>query len=151
MRARIILAPSEKDGLALIGELRAGADFAALARRASKDPTASVGGDLGFQTREGLAPEVGAVAFALPPGQLAQYPVRAGGGMAGAGENWFVVRVEERRRATPPVFAVAREGLTRALAREAAESLTASIVREMKVREYNLLGKELAPDKPEAR
>ena len=144
VRARIILTPTEKDGLALIAELRAGADFAGVARRVSKDPTASIGGDLGFQTREGLAPEVSAVAFALPPGQMAQYPVRSGG-------NWFIVKVEERRRATPLAFPAAREILARGLEREGAESLSATIVSEMKVREYNLLGKEMAPDKPEAR
>ena len=144
MTARIILVPTEKEGLDLIAQLRAGANFDTLARHVSKDPTAAVGGDLGFQTREGLAPEVGAVVFALPPGQLAAYPVRSGG-------NWFVVKLEERRNGAPPGFIAARETLLQTLLRAGVEPLTTAIVAGMKVREYNLLGKEIEPDKPEAR
>ena len=144
VRARVILIATEKEGLDLIAELRTGADFALAARRSSKDTTASVGGDLGFNTREGLTPEVGAVAFALPPGQVAPYPVLSGSG-------WFVVKVEERRRAPAPAFAAARDSLTQGLLREGVPPLTAAVVEEMKVREYNLLGKEVDPEKTEAR
>ena len=93
---------------------------------------------------EGLTPEVGAVAFALPPGQVAPYPVLSGSG-------WFVVKVEERRRAATPAFAAARDALTQGLLREGVPPLTAAVVEEMKVREYNLLGKEVDPEKTEAR
>lgn len=136
VRVRIILVATEAEGRDLIAQLRGGADFAALARRLSKDPTAKVGGDLGFNTREGLTAEVGAVAFALAPGQLAPYPVRGGGA-------WFVVRVEERRERPAPGFAATREQLVQALVREGVAPLTASVMGEAKVREYNLVGKEL--------
>lgn len=141
-RVRVILIATEKEGLDLIAEVRAGADFAVLARRASKDPTASAGGDLGFNPREGLTPEVGAVAFALPPGQVAPYPVLSGGG-------WFVVKVEERKRAAAPAFAAMRQRLTQTLLREGVPPLTAAVLGEMKVREHNLMGKEVDPDKTE--
>jgi len=142
VRSRIILVSTEKEALDLIAEIRGGADFAAVARRSSKDPSASIGGDLGFNTRDGLTPEIGAVAFALADGQMAAYPVRSVGA-------WFVLKTEERRQEPTPSFALAREQLTQELLREGVIPLTLSVLAPLKVREYNILGKEA--DKPEQR
>ncbi|MGE5402184.1 MAG: peptidylprolyl isomerase [Ignavibacteriales bacterium] len=55
----------------LLDSLKAGADFAELAKKYSDDPgTASQGGDLGFAKRGGLVPEYESVAFSLEDGQL---------------------------------------------------------------------------------
>jgi peptidyl-prolyl cis-trans isomerase C len=144
VRARIILVPTEKEAQDLIAELRGGADFAVVARRASKDPTAVVGGDLGFNTRDGLTAEIGAVAFALPAGQLAPYPVRGSGA-------WFVVKAEERRRQATPGFTAMREALTQALSREGVIPLTTAALNAVTVREYNITGKEVEADKGNSR
>src|SRR3982075_1016583 len=56
--ARHILVESE-------GEAKKGADFAELAKKKSKDPGASDGGDLGFFTKDQMVPEFSTVAFAL--------------------------------------------------------------------------------------
>ena len=103
---------------------------------ASKDPTGATGGDLGFNTRDGLTPEIGAVAFALPPGQVAVYPVRSAGA-------WFIVKVDERRRGAVPGFASVRERLFQGLLRDGVPAATTTAMTGLTVREYNLSGKEI--------
>jgi peptidyl-prolyl cis-trans isomerase C len=137
-KVRVIMVPTEKEAAATIAELRGGADFAAVARRVSKDTTARIGGDLGFVTRDGLLPEVGAVAFALAPGELSANPVRTASG-------WFAVKVEERRARPAPSFAEARPALEETLLREGVGPESEAALRGLTVREYNLIGKEGEP------
>ncbi len=58
--------------VALLMELRAGADFAALARRHSEDGSAPVGGALGSLVRGQMVPSFEDAAFALAPGQISE-------------------------------------------------------------------------------
>ena len=72
---------------ALTTELLAGgADFAAVAHRSNRDTSATHGGDLGFMRRENLTPEVGAIAFALAPGQTS--PLGRGPASVGSLSVW---------------------------------------------------------------
>jgi peptidyl-prolyl cis-trans isomerase C len=138
---RVILTDSEKAAAGLIAEIQSGAEFGAVARRASKDATASLGGDLGFRTREQLTPQVGAVAFELSAGQLAPYPVQGAAG-------WFIVKVDERRLQPTPPFAAAREQLRQELLQEGVVPFTQAALTKLKVRRYNLLGQEIEAEKP---
>ncbi|MSP02876.1 MAG: peptidylprolyl isomerase [Acetobacteraceae bacterium] len=133
---RAIAVRREEEAAVLIAELRGGADFAAVARRSSIDVTASQGGDLGFQTRDMLNPEIGAVVFALAPGRLHDFPVVSGG-------NWMVLRVEERRRRPPPAFPEMREELREAAMAEAVAKFGQETLHGMKVREFDLMGREV--------
>ena len=132
---RVIMAPTEEAAAALIAELRAGADFATLAKRSSQDTTAPVGGDLGYVRLDGLNAEIGAVAFSLPPGQFTPYPVRSG-------QAWFVVKVEDRRRLGTPPFAEVRERLEQGMLREGVGDAVTQALAGVTVREYNINGKE---------
>lgn len=55
---------------ALLARIQKGEDFEALARDHSMSDSASRGGDLGFYSREALAPEYAEVAFSQPPGSV---------------------------------------------------------------------------------
>jgi peptidyl-prolyl cis-trans isomerase SurA len=73
----------------VLARLRAGEDFARVAREVSQGPSASEGGELGWLKRGTMQPEVEKVAFALHPGEISE-PVRTRGG-------YQILRVEERR------------------------------------------------------
>src|ERR1700737_5244259 len=68
VHARHILVETEDGAKQVSEELKKGADFAELAKKKSKDPGASDGGDLGFFTKEQMVPEFSTVAFSLEPG-----------------------------------------------------------------------------------
>jgi peptidyl-prolyl cis-trans isomerase C len=96
VHARHILVETEDDAKAVKAELDKGADFAELAKKKSKDPGASDGGDLGFFTKDQMVPEFSAVAFALEPGKISD-PVKSQFG-------WHIIKVEEKRNRKPPEF-----------------------------------------------
>ena len=96
VHARHILVETEDEAKAIVAELKKGADFAELAKKKSKDPGASDGGDLGFFTKEQMVPEFSAAAFALEPGKISD-PVKSQFG-------WHVIKVEEKRNRKPPDF-----------------------------------------------
>ena len=68
MRARHILVETEDEAKAVLAELKKGADFAELAKKKSKDPARSDGGDLGYFTKDQMVPEFAEVAFKLDKG-----------------------------------------------------------------------------------
>lgn len=76
---------------ALLAELKGGADFAAVAMRASEDGSAQSGGDLGMFPRGQMVAPFDSVVFALPVGQLSDL-VRTPFG-------YHIIKVEERRSA----------------------------------------------------
>src|ERR1700754_1360989 len=96
VHARHILVETEDEAKAVEEELKKGADFAELAKKKSKDPGASDGGDLGFFTKDQMVPEFSAVAFTLEPGKISD-PVKSQFG-------WHVIKVEEKRNRKPPEF-----------------------------------------------
>lgn len=135
VRLRLIMVSTEAEAAALIREIEGGADFAAVARQSSRDSTAPAGGDLGYMARDGLTPEIGAVAFALPPGQLAPYPVRSG-------DAWFVIKVEDRRQGPAPPYAAVRSQLVKTLSQEAVPDIVKAALAAATVRRYSIAGKE---------
>jgi peptidyl-prolyl cis-trans isomerase C len=96
VRARHILVETEDEAKAVVEELKKGADFAELAKKKSKDPGASDGGDLGFFTKDQMVPEFSAVAFVIEPGKISD-PVKSQFG-------WHVIKVEEKRNRQAPPF-----------------------------------------------
>jgi peptidyl-prolyl cis-trans isomerase C len=96
VHARHILVATEDEAKAIEDELKKGADFAELAKKKSKDPGASDGGDLGFFTKDQMVPEFSAVAFSLEPGKISD-PVKSQFG-------WHIIKVEEKRNRKPPDF-----------------------------------------------
>jgi peptidyl-prolyl cis-trans isomerase C len=135
VRLRIILTPTEQEAQAVIAELKGGTDFAALARRASHDASRSNGGDVGYQRREALLPEIAAVAFALQPGQTTAYPVHITDG-------WCIVRIEDRHQTSQPAFASVRERLLAVLVRETFQKETEDALSTFRVSTFSISGRE---------
>ena len=70
-------------------ELKAGGDFAVLAKKYSADATAEQGGDLGFFGKEDLPPDFEAVAWGLKNGTTS--------GVVELGAGFHIIKVHERR------------------------------------------------------
>ena len=138
VHASHILVANEADAAAIIAELKKGGDFAAIAKSRSSDPAAAQGGDLGWFKKGDMLPEFADAAFALQPGQFTDKPVHTQYG-------WHVIRVEERRTATPPNFEQARDGLRNQMVQDGLQKLVASALAEAKVEKYNLDGSTPRP------
>jgi peptidyl-prolyl cis-trans isomerase C len=134
VHAKHILVDNEADAKKIIAQLKGGADFAALAKQYSKDPSgAQQGGDLGFFTKDEMVPEFAAAAFALQPGQFSQDPVHTQFG-------WHVILLVERRQAQPPSFDQARDELRQKMIREGVQQAVAKARAGVSVEKFNLDG-----------
>lgn len=97
IRARHILVKTEEEAKAVIAELDAGKDFAAVAKEKSTDPNKDDGGDLGYFGKGRMVKEFEAAAFGLEKGAYTKTPVKTDFG-------WHVIKVEDKRVAPPPAF-----------------------------------------------
>src|SRR5438874_3989096 len=125
VHARHILVETEDEAKAIAEELKKGGDFAELAKKKSKDPGASDGGDLGFFTKEQMVPEFSAVAFALEPGKISD-PVKSQFG-------WHVIKVEEKRSRKAPDFEQVKAQIEQYVTRKAQADYVAKLRAEAKV------------------
>lgn len=131
--ASVILVPTEAQARKDIAEIAGGADFATVAKRDSRDGSADKGGSLGFLRQDQMVPEVGGVALALEPGQVAPNPIHSQMG-------WFVVKVAARKRVPVPGFAEVREQLRRQLLQEGIASVVKDAMANSSIARFNMNG-----------
>ncbi|MFC2250879.1 peptidylprolyl isomerase [Labrys portucalensis] len=97
VHARHILVASEDDAKKVEARLKAGEDFAKVAKEVSKDPgSAEQGGDLGWFTKDRMVKEFAEAAFGMKPGEVSQ-PVKSQFG-------YHIIKLEERRPQAPPAL-----------------------------------------------
>jgi peptidyl-prolyl cis-trans isomerase C len=92
-----ILVKEEKEAVDLIKQLKAGADFASLAKKHSQDPgSGAAGGNLDWAGADAYVPEFSQAMVALNKGEITQAPVKSQFG-------WHVIRlIDVRQAALPP-------------------------------------------------
>jgi peptidyl-prolyl cis-trans isomerase C len=125
VHARHILVETEDQAKKVEEQLKKGADFAELAKKESKDPGASDGGDLGFFTKDQMVPEFSTAAFALEPGKISD-PVKTQFG-------WHVIKVEEKRTRKPPDFEQVKPQIETYVVRKAQADYVAKLRTAAKV------------------
>ncbi|MBV9533477.1 MAG: peptidylprolyl isomerase [Bradyrhizobium sp.] len=140
VHARHILVGTEEEAKQIVEELKKGADFAELAKKKSKDPGASDGGDLGFFTKDQMVPEFSAVAFSLEPGKISD-PVKTQFG-------WHIIKVEEKRNRQPPEFDQVKGQIETYVARKAQADYVAKLRETAKVERLDQPAN--TPAKPDA-
>ncbi|MCJ7452289.1 MAG: peptidylprolyl isomerase [Steroidobacteraceae bacterium] len=96
-KAQHILVDTKEQAEAIIKELDAGADFAKLAAKDSKDPSGKNGGDLGWFSLQSMVKPFSDAVEALKKGEITQQPVETQYG-------WHVIRLEDTRTPTIPEF-----------------------------------------------
>src|ERR1700704_3846211 len=141
VHARHILVETEDEAKAIKAELDKGADFAELAKKKSKDPGASDGGDLGFFTKEQMVPEFSAVAFTLEPGKISD-PVKSQFG-------WHIIKVEEKRARKAPEFEQVKAQIETYVTRKAQAEYVAKLREAAKIERMDKPAETAAkPDAP---
>ncbi|NBB53418.1 peptidylprolyl isomerase [Rhizobium sp. CRIBSB] len=116
VRVRLILSRTREEAAAVVGVLAQGAAFEAVAAQSSiDDATRYSGGDLGYRTLDVL-PESYANALRDRPAGSTVGPFQTEGG-------WAVLRVEDRRKESPPTLEQARPQIVRYLTYEGVRQL----------------------------
>lgn len=96
--ARHILVEKEDEAKKLIADIKAGAKFEDLAKKASKDPgSAQNGGSLDWAKPDSYVPEFGQAMAKLKKGEMTQEPVKTQFG-------FHIIRLEDTREAQFPAF-----------------------------------------------
>ena len=110
--ARHILVEDEQAALDLIEKLKAGADFAELAKEFSTGPSGPNGGDLGYFGRGQMVPDFETAAFGLEVGTFSATPVQTQFG-------WHVIKLEDKRTAPAPSLDEMRQQIGTGLSQQA--------------------------------
>src|SRR3954468_3135707 len=138
VHARHILVETEDQAKKIADELKKGADFAELAKKESKDPGASDGGDLGFFTKEQMVPEFSTAAFALEPGKISD-PIKTQFG-------WHIIKVEEKRTRKAPEFEQVKPQIETYVVRKAQADYVAKLRTAAKVERMDQPAETAKPD-----
>lgn len=126
IRTRLILSRTKAEADAVVGILAQGAAFEAVAMERSVDEaTRFSGGDLGYSTLD-VMPQAYANALRDRPAGSTVGPFQTEGG-------WAVLRVEDRRRETPPTLEQARPQIVRYLTYEGVRQLLEELRGKAKV------------------
>jgi peptidyl-prolyl cis-trans isomerase C len=125
VRARHILVDSEDKAKEVIAKLKAGGEFAALAKEYSKDPGAAEGGDLGYFTKDQMVVEFADAAFKMKKGDISD-PVKTQFG-------WHVIKLEDRRQKPVPAFEQVKDQIEQFLVRKAQSDVVLKLRESAKV------------------
>lgn len=120
---KIKQAAKEKTQL-LLGQIKAGADFAELAKEHSTCPSAAKGGDLGMFGRGRMVPPFERVAFELEPGQVSDVVETRFG--------YHIIKVTDRQEASTLKFDEVKENLVNVLKKQKQQKLAQEYIMELK-------------------
>ena len=108
-RARHILVEKEDEAKSLIADIKKGAKFEDLAKKASKDPGSSAnGGDLDWANAASYVPEFSNAMIKLEKGQMTDAPVKSQFG-------FHIIRVDDVREAQLPKLEEVKPQITQQL------------------------------------
>ena len=120
-----ILVKTEEEAARLVEELKAGANFAALARKHSVGPSKEVGGDLGWFSRGDMVEPFFEAVTRLEPGAISE-PVKTDFG-------WHVIKLIETRNTERPDFESVRAELANELQQKILEEQIAKLSAEARI------------------
>lgn len=135
VRARHILVDSESKAKDLKKKIDNGASFEKLAGENSSDPgSKKQGGDLGYFTKDKMVPEFAEAAFKMKKGEVSN-PVKTNFG-------WHLIKVEDRRKATPPKFDEVKDKLKAKLVEDKLGDYVNKLVDSENIKYFGADGKE---------
>ena len=117
VKLRLISTRDEKKAVDGLAKIKAGEDFGNIAAAMSEDRYRVMGGDLGYQHRGKLLPELEHAAFSLKPGEVS--------GLIKAADLWFIIKVEDQKPEQQMTFNESKNKLRKEL-----ESRRAMVLNE---------------------
>jgi peptidyl-prolyl cis-trans isomerase C len=118
-----ILVVTEKEAKAIVAQLRKGGNFAAIAKKSSKDPSAkNSGGDMGWHTAGDFVPEFSEAMVRLKKGEISE-PVQTQFG-------WHIIKLEDVQ-VVP--FEQVKQSLMQMLQNRAIQNLLADLRKGAKI------------------
>ncbi|MFZ5864823.1 MAG: peptidyl-prolyl cis-trans isomerase [Thermodesulfobacteriota bacterium] len=130
IKARHILVKTEADAKKALEKLKAGEDFAALAKKVSIDPAKDIGGALqlpdgrDWLPRDSFEASFEHVLFNIPKGQV--------GGPIKTQFGWHVLKVDDKRQPEMPSYVQVRANIKRRLEYERNNELHKQLTDELK-------------------
>jgi peptidyl-prolyl cis-trans isomerase C len=138
VRARHILVKTKEEADKVEARLKAGEDFAKVAKEVSQDPgSAQEGGEIGFFTKEQMVAPFAKVAFAQKVGEISA-PVKTQYG-------WHVIQTEEKRTKPLPSLDQVRTQIADYLRRRAQQQAVENLRKGAKIQ---ITGAGAAPAAP---
>lgn len=124
VRARQMVVSTEEEGQKILGLLRQGESFAAIARQYSMSPDAVEGGDLGFFAKGEMPPEFEKAVFNLAVGRLSD--------LVKSEYGYHVFLVEEKRKAAQLTLDVVGSEIRETLLAEKKEKAYQEWLRDLR-------------------
>ena len=138
LRASHILVKTKKEADDILVELSNGRSFEDLARSRSVDPTAKVGGDIGYFTRQQLVPEIEEAAFKMNEGEIS--------GVIKTKFGYHVVKLTEKQKPRIKDLDEVSEGIRQTLGRVKKRQLFNEYVAGLKEKSKITVNKDLLVD-----
>jgi peptidyl-prolyl cis-trans isomerase C len=140
LKASHILVETEDEAKVIIEQLKAGGDFAVIAKEKSKDPGSGPnGGDLGYFGKGSMVQEFETAALALEPGKFTETPVKSQFG-------YHIIKLEDRRKQPLPQFDAVKSQVSQLVMSDTYTGLLQKLKGEAKIE----IIKPLAPLLPPA-
>lgn len=136
LRARHILVKTREEAEVILKSLRAGEDFAALAKKSSIDPSAQRGGDLGWFRPEQMVPEFSGAITKLKVGDISDIIQSKFG--------FHIAQVQDRRQGQQPSMTEFQRAYVQQKGSEIAERYMVGLIKGAKVDRLGLDGKPMA-------
>lgn len=144
INARHILVKEESEAKTLIANLKKGGDFAKLAKEKSTDTGSGAnGGELGWFKKSDMVGEFAEAAFKLKKGEVSAEPVKTQFG-------FHVIKLEDRRPATPPTFEDMEDELRAQMEREIGSQMIDQMRAKAQIERFNIDGSKITDDKKPA-
>ncbi|HIJ38727.1 MAG TPA: parvulin peptidyl-prolyl isomerase [Rhodospirillaceae bacterium] len=134
VKARHILLETEDAAKLVIADLKSGISFEDEAKAKSTDAASKAnGGDLGYFGKQENVPEFTEAAFKLKAGEFSQTPVKTQFG-------WHVIKVEDRRPATPPTYEQVKQSIKMQLGQQDAQKIIDGLKKTAKIERFKADG-----------
>ncbi|GBQ27282.1 peptidylprolyl isomerase [Gluconacetobacter azotocaptans] len=143
VHARHILVATEAEATGIIKQLKAGADFGALATKLSTDKASAKqnGGDLGWFKKGDMLPAFSDAAFAMKPHTFSQTPVHSQYG-------WHVIEVLDTRTAAVPKLDAVHDEIRQKLIQQGVRQAVDKAVAGVTIVRYDPSGKPIPATPP---